>query len=122
MLNLHSRTRGILVAGGFAVAAVAAPALVVLGSGSADPAPVLACPHGEQIDLYTDQCVPAIAPNTVGGFHPTLGVQPPASAPDPSLCPGYEHGECAPVGGGHLPGNIGDEGSFTIGDVESGRR
>lgn len=60
-----SRTRRRLsIAGGFAVAA-AAPVIAALVSASPGlPTQLAQCPNGEENDLYTQTCVPYLAPNT----------------------------------------------------------
>lgn len=61
-----------LAAGAFALAVTAAPAVTVLATpGTAPARPVAACPAGETEDLYTDNCVPELSPNTPGGNWPT---------------------------------------------------
>jgi hypothetical protein len=55
--------RRMILAGGFAVAAVAAPAITVLAL-PLTSAPAVACPSGEEEDLYTGMCVPHTVPNS----------------------------------------------------------
>lgn len=122
MPNLHSRTRRVIVAGGFALALAAAPAAAVFGSEVLVPAPTAttACPAGEIEDLYTDECIPEMAPNVQGGAHPTPGVHRPTTS---GVVGCEEHGTCVPYEGGRgEPGNIGNEGVDTVGDEEAARR
>lgn len=106
MMILPRPARRLIVAGGFAVAVAAAPAVAFLSMPSAAPAPsvLAACPAGESEDLYTDNCVPELSPNVAGGSYPT---SPPGgitySTPgDPNSlpevqgipCTGRNSGEC----------------------------
>ncbi|ULN38930.1 intersectin-EH binding protein Ibp1 [Mycolicibacterium smegmatis] len=64
--------RRLILAGGFVVAAAAAPAITVFAV--PDPAmPTAACPGGEEEDLYTGVCVPHTVPNSGGSFSPIPG-------------------------------------------------
>ena len=68
MVTFEKRNRRLMLAGGFAIAIAAAPAaafVVMPAAGSATP--VATCPAGESEDLYTDNCVPELAPNVPGG-------------------------------------------------------
>lgn len=55
--------RRLIMAGGFAVAAVAAPAITVFALPMSS-APAVACAGGEEEDLYTGMCVPHTVPNS----------------------------------------------------------
>jgi hypothetical protein len=71
-ISLHSSAGRWLTAGAFALAVAAAPAVTVLSTSHADSVrPVAACPAGETEDLFTDNCVPELSPNTPGGNWPT---------------------------------------------------
>ncbi len=91
MPTFTTPARRLVIAGGFAVAIAAAPvtALVVLPPSS----PSASCPAGETEDLYTDVCVPHVAPNMPGGAWPTGG-----QGPLPEVrgipCTGANTGEC----------------------------
>lgn len=90
--------RRLIFAGGFAVAAATAPAIaafaVPMSSG-----PAVACPSGEEEDLYSGLCVPHTVPNSPGSFSAT-----PANPDLPSVnlpggggsipCTGANSGEC----------------------------
>lgn len=68
MATFEGPTRRLLLAGGFAIAVAAAPAVafaVMPSTGSASH--VAACPAGESEDLYTNNCVPEMTPNVPGG-------------------------------------------------------
>jgi hypothetical protein len=70
LLSLRSSLPRIL-AGGFAVAALALPAVATLTA--TDTATVAACPGGESEDMYTGSCVPDLVPNSPSPFLTTAG-------------------------------------------------
>jgi hypothetical protein len=115
MLNLHSRTRRVVVAGGFALAIAAAPAAALLAPGAPATAPVAACPAGEVEDLYTLHCIPSLSPNVKNGIYPTKSPNVSAETNVPKLegvpCPGSIPGECLQRTPGHAPtpGHVGNE-------------
>ncbi|WP_082949941.1 hypothetical protein [Mycobacterium sp. ACS4331] len=98
MLNLNSRTRRVVVAGGFALALSAAPAAAILVPGTPAATPVAACPAGEVEDLYTLHCIPSLSPNVRGGLYPTVSPNVTGEPNGPGLesvpCPGSVPGEC----------------------------
>lgn len=59
--------RRLILAGGFVIAAAAAPAIAAF-SVPVSTAPAIACPSGEEEDLYSGQCVPHTVPNSSGAF------------------------------------------------------
>jgi hypothetical protein len=71
MPMLLTSARRLVLAGGFAIAIAAAPAatLIAIPVAGADTS----CPAGEIEDLFTDACVPEMAPNVPGGNWPTAG-------------------------------------------------
>jgi hypothetical protein len=77
LATFEGRTRRLVVAGGFAIAVAAAPAVAFAAMPSTGSAtPVAACPAGESEDLYTDNCTPEMTPNVPGGNYPTSGSLP----------------------------------------------
>jgi hypothetical protein len=83
--------RRLVLAGGFALAVAAAPAVAAFAVPAATGTPVAACPAGEEEDLYTDECIPHTVPNSP--FTTT------ASNPDiPEIsgipCTGRNSGQC----------------------------
>lgn len=82
----------LLLAGGFALAVAAAPAVVAFTAPSAGPATtVAACPAGEEEDSFTGVCLPHTVPNSP--------LSTPAGNPDiPEVngipCTGRNTGEC----------------------------
>lgn len=96
MATFHLPTRRLILAGGFAVAIAAAPAVAVFAvptTGGSAPT-ISACPGGEIEDQFTNICVPDLVPNSpepefqstapVGGL-PEIGGIP---------CTGHNSGEC----------------------------
>jgi hypothetical protein len=94
MAPKKSPVRRLVLAGGFAVAIAAAPAVAILTVSPADSMSPLACPSGETEDLYTDNCVPEMSPNVPGGNYPTE--IPGGSLPEVSgiPCTGANSGQC----------------------------
>jgi hypothetical protein len=94
MATFHLSTRRLILAGGFAVAIAAAPAVAMLtvptSSGSAPS--ISACAGGETEDQFTNICVPDIVPNSpefsstapVGGLPEINGIP----------CTGHNSGQC----------------------------
>jgi hypothetical protein len=81
----------LLLAGGFAVALAAAPAVAVVAV-SADSAPAIAaCAGGESEDTFTGVCVPDLVPNS-----PEFGQTSPGGLPEVGNipCTGANSGEC----------------------------
>ena len=68
-MGLRIRMKRVLIAGAFSAAALAAPVAVAFVVPGQAPSPLtpIACPGGESNDLYTDNCVPELSPNTPGG-------------------------------------------------------
>ena len=89
---LTSRT---ILAGGFAVAALAAPAVATLVASTTDaPMPsIAACPTGESEDLYTTMCVPDLVPNSPEPLT-TMPGNPDMPAIDGIPCGGRSSGSC----------------------------
>ncbi|MCG7608187.1 intersectin-EH binding protein Ibp1 [Mycolicibacterium sp. (ex Dasyatis americana)] len=90
--------RRLIFAGGFALAAAAAPAIVAF-SAPVPSGPVLACPTGEEEDLYTGNCVPHTVPNSPGGFSSIPGNPNLPAVNEPGgggsiPCTGANSGEC----------------------------
>jgi hypothetical protein len=90
MATLELSVRRLILAGGFAVAVAAAPAIAVVSLPSTS-APLAQCPAGEEEDVYTADCVPHTVPNSPLGSIPG----------NPSLpevggipCTGANSGQC----------------------------
>ena len=71
MAIFEKRPNRLMIAGGFALAVAAAPAAAFIAIPSGVAAHLADCPAGESNDLYTDNCVPEMTPNTPGGDYPT---------------------------------------------------
>jgi len=93
MGTFESSARRLLLAGGFALAVAAAPAVAAFTAPSVGPAShVAACPTGEEEDTFTGVCLPHTVPNS-----PTLST--PLGNPDiPEIdgipCTGRNSGQC----------------------------
>jgi len=92
MATFQLPARRIILAGGFAVAIAAAPAIAVFAVPTAHThvPSVAACPNGESEDLFTDVCTPELVPNSpqmttpVGGLPEINGIP----------CTGHNSGQC----------------------------
>lgn len=91
--------RRMIIAGGFAVAAAAAPVITVF-TVPTPSAPVAACPAGEEQDLYTGVCVPHTVPNSSSGAFSAIAGNPDLPAVNEPggggaiPCTGANTGEC----------------------------
>ena len=95
MAPKKSPVRRLLLAGGFAVAIAAAPAVAILTVSPADSTSPLACPSGETEDLYTDNCIPEMSPNQPGGIsYSTPGDSQSVPEVQGVPCTGRNSGEC----------------------------
>jgi len=95
MPTLKLPARRLLLAGGFAVAVAAAPAIAAFAvpvPGSPAPS-VTACPGGESEDVYTGECVPDLVPNSPS---PEFQATSPGGLPEISgvPCTGANSGQC----------------------------
>ncbi len=85
-------SRRLILAGGFAVAVAAAPAIAGFTVPSAS-VPLAQCPGGEEEDLYTGVCVPHTVPNSNATFSSIPG-NPSLPAVEGIPCTGANTGEC----------------------------
>ena len=90
MATLELSARRLILAGGFAVAVAAAPAVAVFTVSSAS-VPLAQCPAGEEEDLYTGVCLPHTVPNSPLSSIPG---NPSLPAVDGIPCTGRNTGEC----------------------------
>jgi hypothetical protein len=81
----------LLLAGGFAVAVAAAPAVAVVAMPTNTAPTVAACAGGESEDTFTGECTPDLVPNS-----PEVGVTSPGGLPevDNIPCTGGNSGQC----------------------------
>lgn len=86
--------RRLILAGGFAVAVAAAPAVGAFAA-PANPAPLAStgCTGGEEEDVYTTSCVPFMVPNSPSPFSTPLG-NPDIPEVDGIPCTGDNSGQC----------------------------
>ena len=90
MATLELSARRLILAGGFAVAVAAAPAVAVFTVPSVT-VPLAQCPAGEEEDLYTGVCLPHTVPNSPLSSIPG---NPSLPAVDGIPCTGRNTGEC----------------------------
>jgi hypothetical protein len=90
MAALQISARRLVLAGGFAVAIAAAPAVAALTTPSIAPS-FGACPSGETEDVYTNACTPDMVPNS-----PELSETSPGGLPEVGgiPCTGGNSGQC----------------------------
>ena len=62
MATMKFPARRMIIAGGFAVAVAAAPAIAFVAMPTPAATPLAQCPGGEEHDLYTSLCVPHLVP------------------------------------------------------------
>jgi hypothetical protein len=89
ILELSKR---LILAGGFAVAVAAAPAIAVFAVPS-DSVPLAQCPSGEEEDQFTGVCIPHTVPNSGSTFSSIPG-NPDLPAVDGIPCTGHNSGQC----------------------------
>jgi hypothetical protein len=83
--------RRLILAGGFALAVAAAPAVAAFTVPLAPATPVASCPSGEEEDLYTDECIPHTVPNSP---FTTTASNPDIPEIDGVPCTGRNSGQC----------------------------
>lgn len=90
MATVQISARRLVLAGGFAVAIAAAPAVAAFAVPSVAPS-FGACPNGETEDIYTNACTPDMVPNS-----PALQQTSPGGLPEISgiPCTGANSGQC----------------------------
>jgi hypothetical protein len=91
MATLEISVRRLVLAGGFAVAVAAAPALAALAAPFGAAPAVAACPNGESSDTFTGMCTPDLVPSS-----PAFGATSPGGLPeiDGIPCSGANSGQC----------------------------
>ena len=92
MATFEISARRLVLAGGFAIAVAAAPAIAAFTTPSVSPANVAACPTGEEEDTFTGVCLPHTVPNSPV-FTTPLG-NPDIPEIDGIPCTGRNSGEC----------------------------
>lgn len=81
----------LVLAGGFALAALAAPGLAALSTSHTPASGLAACPAGESADLYTTTCSPDLVPNSP---YRAIPGNPALPSIDGIPCSGNNSGEC----------------------------
>ncbi len=64
MATLKLPARRLILAGGFAIAIAAAPAVAVVAVPTSSAPTIAACPGGESEDTFTGECTPDLVPNS----------------------------------------------------------
>jgi hypothetical protein len=97
MATFQFPARRLIIAGGFAVAVAAAPAIAVFAVPVASTSAPVAqeCPGGEEQDVFTGVCVPHTVPNSP--FSPIAG-NPSIPAIGGIPCTGANTGQCIGLG------------------------
>ena len=92
MATLQLPARRLILAGGFAVAIAATPAIAVFALPAHDATSVAQCPAGEETDTFTGTCLPHLVPNSpaFGTTSPTGGLPTVDGIP----CSGANSGQC----------------------------
>jgi len=83
--------RRLILAGGFALAITAAPAVAAFAVPSAPAPSVAACPNGEIEDTFTNICTPELVPNSPESGSASQGGLP---SVDGVPCTGANSGQC----------------------------
>jgi hypothetical protein len=91
MATLKLPGRRLILAGGFAVAIAAAPAVAVVAVSTNSAPTIAACPGGESEDTFTGVCVPDLVPNSPEAGETSSGGLPEV---DNIPCTGANTGEC----------------------------
>ena len=100
MATMKFSARRLIIAGGFAVAASAAPAIGFVATPAPAATPLAQCPGGEEHDLYTSLCVPHLVPNAgqpyqaIAGNPDVPAVTIPGGGGAAIPCTGHNSGQC----------------------------
>jgi hypothetical protein len=94
MATFQFPARRLILAGGFAVAVAAAPAIAVFAVPTTSaPSPLAQCPGGEEHDLYTSICIPHLVPNA-GAPYQQIASNPDLASVGGIPCTGHNSGQC----------------------------
>ncbi|BBZ19328.1 hypothetical protein [Mycolicibacterium gadium] len=95
MATFQLSARRLILAGGFAVAVAAAPAISALAVPATDIAPIAqGCPGGEESDQFTGVCVPHTVPNSGSSPYSTTPQNPDIPTVMGIPCAGHNSGQC----------------------------
>lgn len=86
-------TRRIVLAVGLCLAALGAPAALMIATTTEAPDSVASCSSGEEVDVYTTTCTPFLVPNSPSGFT-TTAANPDIPEIDGIPCTGRDSGAC----------------------------
>jgi hypothetical protein len=103
MATMKFPARRLIIAGGFAVAVAAAPAIAFVAGPTPAATPLAQCPGGEEPDLYTTLCVPHLVPNAGSPYQAIAGNPDLAAVNLPGgggsiPCTGHNSGQCIGLG------------------------
>lgn len=90
MSFLQISARRLALAGGFAIAIAAAPAIAAFSTPTAAPSFGAACPNGESEDVFTGSCTPEMVPNSPAVQAPSGNLPSVDGVP----CTGGNSGQC----------------------------
>ena len=95
MATFQLSARRLILAGGFAVAVAAAPAIAVLAVPATEtPSIAQGCPGGEESDQFTGVCVPHTVPNSGSSPYSTTPQNPDMPTVMGIPCAGHNSGQC----------------------------
>jgi hypothetical protein len=100
MATMKFPARRLIIAGGFAVAVAAAPAIAFVATPTPAATPLAQCPGGEEHDLYTSMCIPHLVPNagqpyqSIAGNPDLAAVTIPGGGGAAIPCTGHNSGKC----------------------------
>lgn len=95
MPHFEFSVRRLILAGGFAIAVAAAPAVTAIAAPSAPGAPLADnCAAGEDTDEFTGSCVPFMVPNSPAPVFTTPAGNPDIPEIDGVPCTGRDSGAC----------------------------
>lgn len=94
MATFQLSARRLILAGSFAVAVAAAPAIAVLAAPTETNAIAQGCPGGEEADQFTGVCVPHTVPNSGSSPFSTSAGNPDVPMINGIPCTGHNSGEC----------------------------
>ncbi len=94
MATMQLSVRRLILAGGFAVAVAAAPAIAVVAVPTPDATPVAQCNGGEEADQFTGVCVPHTVPNSGASPYTTEPGNPDVPTIGGIPCIGHNSGQC----------------------------
>ena len=117
MATMKFSARRLIIAGGFAVAVAAAPAIAFVATPTPAATPLAQCPAGEEHDLYTSLCIPHLVPNA-GQPYSAIGGNPDLAAVNlpggggAIPCTGHNSGQCIGLAEVQQPPMVQPESTF----------